>query len=96
VRSWTTPLPEARALYQSAFLHLIGFFAGIHEKGSSPDVVAAAVEHALRATRLRTCYLSGKNARRMTTTARLLPVPVQDTPRRKLACQPAPGALTAR
>ena len=87
---------EGRALYEGAFLHLVSFFAGIHEKGSSPDVVAATVEHALRAARLRTCYLSGKNARRMATIARLLPVQVQDALRRKLASQPAPGALAGR
>jgi NAD(P)-dependent dehydrogenase (short-subunit alcohol dehydrogenase family) len=85
-----------RGLYENAFLHLVGFFAGIHENGSSPDVVATTVEHALRASRLRTCYLSGKNARWMATTARLLPVPAQDTLRRKLARQPAPGALAGR
>jgi NAD(P)-dependent dehydrogenase (short-subunit alcohol dehydrogenase family) len=84
---------DGRGLYENAFLHLVGFFAGIHEKGSSPDVVAATVEHALRTSRLRTSYLSGKNARRMATTARLLPAPAQDTLRRKLARQPAPGAL---
>jgi NAD(P)-dependent dehydrogenase (short-subunit alcohol dehydrogenase family) len=87
---------EGRALYEGAFLHLVSFFAGIHEKGSSPDVVGATVERALRAARLRTCYLSGKNARRMATTARLLPVQVQDALRRKLASQPAPGALAGR
>jgi NAD(P)-dependent dehydrogenase (short-subunit alcohol dehydrogenase family) len=82
-----------RALYENAFLHLVGFFARIHEKGSSPDVVAEIVEHALRAAHPRSCYLSGKNARRMAMTARLLPVPIQDALRRKLAHQPARGSL---
>jgi len=84
---------DGRALYENAFLHLVGFFAGMHQKGSSPDVVAETVEHALRAARPRACYLSGKNARRMAMTARLLPVPIQDALRRKLAHQPAPGSL---
>jgi NAD(P)-dependent dehydrogenase (short-subunit alcohol dehydrogenase family) len=84
---------DGRALYENAFLHLVGFFAGMHHKGSSPDVVAETVEHALRAAHPRTCYLSGKNARRMAMTARLLPVPIQDALRRKLAHQPAPGSL---
>ena len=88
--------PEGRDLYESAFLHLVGFPAGIHKKGSSPDVVALTVEHALRATRPRSSYRSGKNARRMATVARLLPVPVQDGIRRKLARQPAPGTLAGR
>lgn len=86
---------EGRALYQDAFLHLVGFFAGLHERGSSPDVVAETVERALRASRPRPRYLSGKNARRMATIARLLPVPAQDALRRRLAGQPAPGSLEA-
>ncbi len=84
---------DGRALYENAFLHLVGFFAGIHEKGSSPDVVAETVEHALHAAHPRPCYLSGKNARRMAMTARLLPVPMQDALRRHLAHQPARGSL---
>ena len=88
--------PDDRALYESAFLHLVGFFAGMHEKGSSPDVVAQTVERALRAARPRSCYLSGKNARRMAIIARLLPVSMQDALRRKLARQPVPGSLSAR
>jgi NAD(P)-dependent dehydrogenase (short-subunit alcohol dehydrogenase family) len=84
---------DGRALYENAFLHLAGFFAGIQQKGSSPDVVAETVEHALRTAHPRTCYLSGKNARRMAMTARLLPAPIQDALRRKLAHQPAPGSL---
>ena len=84
---------EGRALYEDAFLRLVGFFAGLHERGSSPDVVAETVERALRASRPRPCYLSGKNARRMATIARLLPVPAQDALRRRLAGQPAPGSL---
>jgi NAD(P)-dependent dehydrogenase (short-subunit alcohol dehydrogenase family) len=84
---------EGRALYENAFLHLVGFFAGLHEHGSSPDIVAKTVEHALGASRPRSCYLSGKNARRMATIARSLPVPAQDALRRRLARQPAPGSL---
>jgi NAD(P)-dependent dehydrogenase (short-subunit alcohol dehydrogenase family) len=84
---------EGRALYENAFLHLVGFFARLHENGSSPDVVAETVERALRASRPRSCYLSGKNAQRMATIARLLPVPAQDALRRSLARQPAPGSL---
>jgi NAD(P)-dependent dehydrogenase (short-subunit alcohol dehydrogenase family) len=87
---------EGRALYENAFLHLVGFFAGLHENGSAPDVVAKTVERALGASRPRACYLSGKNAQRMATVARLLPVPAQDALRRKLARQPAPGSLAVR
>ena len=84
---------QGRALYENAFFHLVDFFAGLHEKGSRPDVVAKTVERALRASRPRSCYLSGKNAQRMATIARLLPVPAQDALRRRLAGQPAPGSL---
>lgn len=84
---------DGRALYENAFLHLVGFFARLHEKGSSPDIVAKTVERALRASRPRSCYLSGKNAQQMATIARLLPVPAQDALRRRLAGQPAPGSL---
>jgi NAD(P)-dependent dehydrogenase (short-subunit alcohol dehydrogenase family) len=84
---------EGRALYQNAFLHLVGFFARLHEKGSPPDTVAKTVERALRAPRPRSCYLSGKNAQRMAAIARLLPIPAQDALRRRLASQPAPGSL---
>ena len=86
---------DGRALYENAFLELVRFFAGIHEKGSSPDVVAETVEHALHTRRPRSRYLSGKNARRMAMTARLLPVPVQDALRRRLAHQPARGSLAS-
>lgn len=81
-----------RALYEDAFLHLVGFFARLHEKGSSPDVVARTVERALRASRPRPAYLSGRNARRMAVIARLVPVAAQDALRRRLAGQPAPGS----
>ena len=86
---------EGRALYEAAFRHLVGFFAQLHEKGSPPDVVAKTVEHALSVARPRATYLSGKNARRMATVARLLPVAAQDALRRRLAGQPAPGSLAA-
>ncbi|WP_263730187.1 SDR family oxidoreductase [Cellulomonas sp. SG140] len=85
--------PEGRALYRDAFGHLVDFFADLHEKGSPPEVVAATVERALRASRPRSSYLSGKNARRMAAIARLLPVPAQDALRRRIARQPARGAL---
>jgi NAD(P)-dependent dehydrogenase (short-subunit alcohol dehydrogenase family) len=84
---------QGRALYENAFLHLVDFFAELHEKGSPPDVVAKTVEHALRVSRPRSCYLSGKNAQRMAAMARLLPAPAQDALRRRLASQPAPGSL---
>lgn len=81
--------PEGRALYEDAFLHLVAFFSALHHKGSPPSQVARTVERALTARRPRTCYLSGKNARRMALIAALLPPPTQDALRRRLAHQPA-------
>ena len=78
-----------RALYQDAFLRLVAFFSGLHHKGSPPGQVARTVERALTARRPRTCYLSGKNARRMALVAALLPPATQDALRRRLAHQPA-------
>ncbi|CAL8979519.1 3-phenylpropionate-dihydrodiol/cinnamic acid-dihydrodiol dehydrogenase [Cellulomonas sp. T2.31MG-18] len=83
---------QGRALYRDAFGHLVDFFADLHEKGSPPEVVATTVERVLRASRPRSSYLSGKNARRMAAIARLLPVPAQDALRRRLTRQPAPGS----
>ena len=78
-----------RALYQDAFLRLVAFFSGLHHKGSPPGQVARTVERALTARRPRTCYLSGKNARKMALVAALLPPATQDALRRRLAHQPA-------
>jgi NAD(P)-dependent dehydrogenase (short-subunit alcohol dehydrogenase family) len=79
---------DGRALYQDAFLSLVAFFSGLHHKGSPPSQVARTVERALTARRPRTCYLSGKNARRMALVAALLPPATQDALRRRLAHQP--------
>lgn len=81
--------PDGRALYQDAFLHLVAFFSALHHRGSPPSQVARTVRRALTARRPRTCYLSGKNARRMALAAALLPPTAQDALRRRLAHQPA-------
>lgn len=81
--------PGGRALYNDAFLHLVGFFSALHHKGSPPDKVAKTVERALTTPRPRTCYLAGKNARRMALAAALLPPAAQDALRRRLTHQPA-------
>ena len=79
---------DGRALYQDAFFRLVAFFSGLHHQGSPPGQVARTVERALTARRPRTCYLSGKNARRMALVAALLPPATQDALRRRLAHQP--------
>jgi NAD(P)-dependent dehydrogenase (short-subunit alcohol dehydrogenase family) len=81
--------PDMRALYEDAFLHLVGFFSALHHHGSPPDEVARTVERALTASHPRTRYLAGKNARRMALAATLLPDAAQDALRRRLAHQPA-------
>jgi NAD(P)-dependent dehydrogenase (short-subunit alcohol dehydrogenase family) len=84
--------PDGQALYQDAFLHLVGFFSALHHKGSQPQAVAQTVERALTARRPRPGYLAGKNARRMALAAAVLPAAAQDALRRRLAHQPAPGS----
>lgn len=81
-----------RALYQDAFGRFVAAFAGLHAHGSPPEVVAAAIARALSARRPRTRYLTGRNSRRMALIAAVLPVPAQDTLRRRLTRQPAPGS----
>jgi NAD(P)-dependent dehydrogenase (short-subunit alcohol dehydrogenase family) len=81
--------PGGRAMYNDAFLHLVGFFSALHHNGSPPDKVAKTVEHALTTPRPRTRYLTGKNARRMALAAALLPATAQDALRRRLTHQPA-------
>ena len=87
---------DGRALYQEAFLHLVGFFSALHHKGSPPEVVARAVERALTTPRPRARYLAGKNARRMALVAAVLPPAAQDALRRRLTHQPARAALAAQ
>jgi NAD(P)-dependent dehydrogenase (short-subunit alcohol dehydrogenase family) len=87
--------PGGRALYQDAFLHLVGFFSALHHKGSPPEAVAKAVERAVTTPRPRARYLAGKNARRMALAAAVLPPVAQDALRRRLSHQPAPESLVA-
>jgi NAD(P)-dependent dehydrogenase (short-subunit alcohol dehydrogenase family) len=84
--------PDGRALYQDAFGRLVATFTAQHEHGSPPEVVAAAVAHALTTSQPRTHYLVGKHARRMAILAAALPTPVLDALRRRQAHQPAPGS----
>jgi NAD(P)-dependent dehydrogenase (short-subunit alcohol dehydrogenase family) len=87
---------DGRALYQDAFLHLVGFFSALHHNGSPPDEVARTVERALTVLRPRASYLAGKNARRMALAAALLPAAAQDALRRRLTHQPARASRAAQ
>ena len=65
--------PDAAARYGEM---LLGFIARAYARemnGSSPDVVAAAVQHALTARRPRIRYRVGKHATLLTTLPRVLP-----------------------
>jgi len=88
--------PDGRALYQDAFLHLVGFFSALHHNGSAPEEVAKTVQRALTAPRPRARYLAGKNARRMAVIAAVLPPAAQDALRRRLSHQPARASLAAK
>lgn len=66
-------------------------------QGSSPDVVAQAVRHALTAKRPKTHYRVGKHATLLGTMAAVLPAGVLDTIRFRIAGMPAKfGATSAR
>ncbi len=88
--------PDGRALYEDAFLHLVGFFSALHHNGSPPGEVAKTVERALTIPRPRASYLAGKNARRMALAAAVLPPSAQDALRRRLTHQPARGSRVAQ
>jgi NAD(P)-dependent dehydrogenase (short-subunit alcohol dehydrogenase family) len=88
--------PDGQALYQDAFLHLVGFFSALHHNGSPPEEVAKTVERALTVSRPRVSYLTGKNARRMALAAAVLPPAAQDTLRRRLTHQPARASRAAQ
>jgi NAD(P)-dependent dehydrogenase (short-subunit alcohol dehydrogenase family) len=87
--------PGGRALYQDAFLNLVGFFSALHHDGSPPSVAAKTVEHALITPRPRARYLTGKNARRMALAAAVLRPAAQDALRRRLTHQPARASRAA-
>jgi NAD(P)-dependent dehydrogenase (short-subunit alcohol dehydrogenase family) len=87
---------DGRALYQDAFLNLVGFFSALHHHGSPPEEVAKTVERALTTPRPRASYLTGKNARRMALAAAVLPPAAQDALRRRIAHQPARASRAAQ
>jgi NAD(P)-dependent dehydrogenase (short-subunit alcohol dehydrogenase family) len=65
--------PEGRARYGQALREFIQRGHAREIDGSSPDVVARAVQHALTAQRPRLRYAVGAHARGMVTLPRLLP-----------------------
>jgi NAD(P)-dependent dehydrogenase (short-subunit alcohol dehydrogenase family) len=70
--------PEAIPLYGEAMRRMATTFARIECAGSAPEAVAAVVERALTDRCPRTRYLAGKDARKLTMLAWLLPEKLLD------------------
>jgi NAD(P)-dependent dehydrogenase (short-subunit alcohol dehydrogenase family) len=83
--------PGARALYAEAYQAMTSRFAARHERGSDPQVVAAAVLTALEAPRPRARYLVGKDAHLFAVVSKLPPF-LLDALRRRIFGLPQPGA----
>jgi NAD(P)-dependent dehydrogenase (short-subunit alcohol dehydrogenase family) len=76
---WLGALPPEGQHQYGAWLQAISRNVGRESaKGSSPDVVARAVAHALTSRRPRTRYPVGAGAKRMVTLRRILPDRVMD------------------
>jgi NAD(P)-dependent dehydrogenase (short-subunit alcohol dehydrogenase family) len=76
--------PEGQARYGSMLRHF-GKLAYEREKsGSSPDVVARAIHHALTSIRPRIRYRAGKHAKLLATLPRILPESLLDTMRLRM------------
>jgi NAD(P)-dependent dehydrogenase (short-subunit alcohol dehydrogenase family) len=72
-------LPADAAARYGEMLRTFASLGYKHEmNGSSPDVVAQAVHHALTASRPKTRYIVGKHARLLVTLPRVLPEPALD------------------
>lgn len=65
--------PDGRALYGDRLRTMVTTFARSERRGSSPDVVARAIHHALTVREPQARYLVGKDSRRMALMARWLP-----------------------
>ncbi|BCJ74872.1 short-chain dehydrogenase/reductase [Catellatospora sp. IY07-71] len=71
--------PEGRRLYGAAYRTMTSASLREERSGSSPDVVARAVLHALVARRPRSRYPVGRRSRLMSTLGRILPQYTLDT-----------------
>jgi NAD(P)-dependent dehydrogenase (short-subunit alcohol dehydrogenase family) len=65
--------PELREVYAPGIKAIRRFATEAPKRAVSPDKVAEAIEHALTASRPRTRYVVGREARAMITARRLLP-----------------------
>ena len=82
----------SRALYEQAFRAFLTVGLAREHAGSPPEVVAKTIARALSARRPRSRYLAGKDSRRMAVLSAVVPTPLLDALRRKVARQPAPGS----
>lgn len=71
--------PEAQAQYGSMIRNMGRRGYAMEKSGSAPDVVAAAVHHALTSSRPRIRYRVGKHAKLLSMLPRILPESVMDT-----------------
>lgn len=86
-------LPKEAQQQYGAMIRKMGQRGYAMEKnGSSPDVVAAAVFHALTSSRPRIRYRVGKHARLLSTLPRILPESLMDALLRKMLGSPGPAA----
>jgi NAD(P)-dependent dehydrogenase (short-subunit alcohol dehydrogenase family) len=76
--------PDARAQYGSMLRRFARQAYSQEKRGSSPDVVADAVHHALTASRPRIRYRVGKHAKLLATLPKLLPEALLDLIRLRL------------
>lgn len=76
--------PEAQQQYGAAIRKMGRRGYQMEKNGSSPEVVAEAVYHALTSTRPRIRYRVGKHARLLSTLPRILPETVMDALLRKM------------
>jgi NAD(P)-dependent dehydrogenase (short-subunit alcohol dehydrogenase family) len=83
---------EGRGLYGETYLRMAAAALPRLRGGSSPDVVADTIADALAASRPRTRYLVGKDSRKLSALAAILPDPAFDALRRRLFHLPAPGS----
>ena len=70
--------PEAQALYGASMRKMGRRGYAMEKNGSSPDVVAAAVHHALTSSRPRIRYRVGKHAKLLAMLPKILPERVMD------------------
>ena len=76
--------PEAQAQYGSLIRRMGRRGYEMEKNGSSPDVVAQAVHHALSSSRPRIRYRVGKHAKLLATLPKILPESVMDALLRKM------------